>query len=280
MKKQKINIRSVIYSLLGVLASTTFVLSILVQVPSVPPARTDIKSFEGGSLIYENKEESEEVENPVKEGVTIGNIKLGDNVHKVTPEVRENLRNAGVFTLGKMNPMLYKENKETPPSGTPVDIEVPETPKENVAPQPTGIKLETPEGVVHLEYTSGVLPVTKDLYKVDRIYGMVGEQFNYGIEIRSEGMANKEVVSVLPGIISNVGSSEEYGNYVVINHGTVSSLYSRLNSPSIVKIGDRVFMGDPIGYIEASEDPHLYFEMDVDGVRFNPEIFINAIKGD
>jgi murein DD-endopeptidase MepM/ murein hydrolase activator NlpD len=81
-----------------------------------------------------------------------------------------------------------------------------------------------------------------------------------------------------PGVVAAVGSGNTgYGNYVVIEHGGgMSTLYGHL-ATSLVKVGDHVTQGQPIGLegsTGASTGPHLHFEVRVNSVPVNPLAYL------
>ncbi|MDD6489709.1 MAG: peptidoglycan DD-metalloendopeptidase family protein [Clostridia bacterium] len=78
---------------------------------------------------------------------------------------------------------------------------------------------------------------------------------------------------------SSCGCGGGYGNYVMIDHGNGKiSIYGHLSGVT-VSIGDRVVAGQLIGYVGStgySTGPHLHFEMQQDGIKYNPMIEFNS----
>jgi len=74
-----------------------------------------------------------------------------------------------------------------------------------------------------------------------------------------------------------VASAVGYGNYVVLAHRNgVATLYGHL-AASLVKPGDSVVQGQPIGLEGStgnSTGPHLHFEMRVSGQPVDPRPFL------
>jgi murein DD-endopeptidase MepM/ murein hydrolase activator NlpD len=105
------------------------------------------------------------------------------------------------------------------------------------------------------------------------MYGFA--HFHTGIDLAG---GNKTIVAAADGIVAVVGSGNTgYGNYVLIVHaGGIETLYGHL-SVAMVKPGDRVAQGQPIG-IEgntgASTGPHLHFEVRVNGTPIDPMPFL------
>jgi len=80
------------------------------------------------------------------------------------------------------------------------------------------------------------------------------------------------------GIVALVGSSSSgYGNYVVIAHsGGLDTLYGHL-STALVKPGQLVVQGQPIGLEGSSGNstgPHLHFELRINQTPVNPAPYL------
>ena len=90
------------------------------------------------------------------------------------------------------------------------------------------------------------------------------------------------------GIVLLVGAGTTgYGNYVVLEHnGGLQTLYGHLEK-ALVKAGDRVTQGQPIGLEGStgnSTGPHLHFELRIDGKPVDPAPYLppgppSAFKG-
>jgi len=80
------------------------------------------------------------------------------------------------------------------------------------------------------------------------------------------------------GIVILVGAGPYgYGNYVVLEHaGGLTTLYGHLNQ-SLVKVGDQVIQGQPIGLEGStgnSTGPHLHFELRIDNKPVDPTPYL------
>jgi len=80
------------------------------------------------------------------------------------------------------------------------------------------------------------------------------------------------------GIVALVGSSSSgYGNYVVIAHsGGLDTLYGHL-STAVVKVGDRVSQGQPVGLEGSSGNStgaHLHFELRINQKPVDPSPYL------
>ncbi len=102
-----------------------------------------------------------------------------------------------------------------------------------------------------------------------------------GIDICSS--LGESVMAAADGIVTEVYAHPMMGNTVVIAHdGNAETVYQNLADDMLVSVGDTVKAGEVIGavgesaIIEIAEDPHLHFEMQVDGVRVDPVDYIAA----
>jgi hypothetical protein len=86
---------------------------------------------------------------------------------------------------------------------------------------------------------------------------------------------NTNVTAAADGIVTEVGNGGGYGNYVIIKHGTKSTLYAHLNR-ALVRVGQTVKNGQAIAKsggrpgspgAGASTGPHLHFEVRDNGGR-------------
>ncbi len=101
-----------------------------------------------------------------------------------------------------------------------------------------------------------------------------------GIDISAE--EGSEVYAVCDGTVSAVYAHPMHGRTVEITHsGGIVSVYSNLSADGLkVKVGDSVASGALIGVvgdtslIELCDEPHLHFEMKVNGVSVNPLDYI------
>lgn len=102
-----------------------------------------------------------------------------------------------------------------------------------------------------------------------------------GIDISADQGAS--VYAVANGTVTKVFNDHFHGKTVEISHeGGIVSVYSNLSSDGIaVKEGDSVTSGTKIGVvgdtslIELADEPHLHFEMKIDGKSLNPLDYIS-----
>ncbi len=90
------------------------------------------------------------------------------------------------------------------------------------------------------------------------------------------------VCAAADGVVSEVYEHPMMGYTVVISHdGGAESVYHNLDEEAAVGVGDIVKCGDVIGavgesaIIEIAEEPHLHFEMCIEGVRVDPLDYID-----
>jgi len=107
-----------------------------------------------------------------------------------------------------------------------------------------------------------------------------GASFHPGLDITAP--FGERVVAAGSGVVVSAGNEGDgYGDKVVINHGSdISTLYGHL-SATLVKKGEEVKEGDPIGRVGStgrSTGDHLHFEIRVDGMPVNPLAYLASKK--
>ena len=99
-----------------------------------------------------------------------------------------------------------------------------------------------------------------------------------GVDIKGE--IGVKVFAALDGVVETVNLKDpRWGKVIMIDHGdNIKTLYASLNSIEVTE-GKWVDRGDIIGTLgksapmELLEGPHLHFEVVIDGVNVNPEIY-------
>ncbi|MEG1760943.1 MAG: M23 family metallopeptidase [Hydrogenoanaerobacterium sp.] len=105
-----------------------------------------------------------------------------------------------------------------------------------------------------------------------RKHPLTGEDdFHTGIDIAApEGTP---ISAVLDGIVSETGSSESYGNYIIISHSAgLETVYCHC-SKILVPIGTKVIQRETIakvGNTGASTGSHVHLEIRINGLQANP----------
>lgn len=91
------------------------------------------------------------------------------------------------------------------------------------------------------------------------------------------------VMAAADGVVSEVYAHPMMGYTVVVRHdGGAETIYQNLAEDIAVSVGDTVKSGEVIGavgdsaLIEIAEEPHLHFELRVDGKTVNPLDYISA----
>lgn len=100
---------------------------------------------------------------------------------------------------------------------------------------------------------------------------------NSGVDFVSNNVF--EVVSILPGTVTDVKEDELLGKIVEVKHDKYVALYQSLSDVSVKK-GDSIFQGQPIGKSGTNEldkviGNHLHFELSYDGNIVNPLDHLN-----
>jgi len=105
--------------------------------------------------------------------------------------------------------------------------------------------------------------------------GKRGDDYHPGIDIA--GREGEPVRTAGDGAVLVAGWNEEYGNFVLIDHGFgITTLYAHNSSLSVRK-EDRVRTGDVIAFTGDSghsTGPHLHFEVRRNGIPVDPRSFL------
>jgi murein DD-endopeptidase MepM/ murein hydrolase activator NlpD len=98
-------------------------------------------------------------------------------------------------------------------------------------------------------------------------------RFHGGVDVRAA--YGSEVSSAAAGRVVSTGTHGGYGLSVVVEHAPgLQTRYAHL-SASLVRVGDEVSAGQPVGRAGRSgraTGPHLHFEVIQDGQRIDPEL--------
>ena len=125
-----------------------------------------------------------------------------------------------------------------------------------------------------------IAPLQYSNVYVSQHYGHNGHK---GVDICTRGTGStmgKEIRAAADGVVYSAEFHKSWGNNVYINHG--NGVYTRYAhcSKMIVSAGDQVKQGQVIAYVGNTGNsfgPHLHFEVWVNGVRTNPEVWIPAM---
>lgn len=150
----------------------------------------------------------------------------------------------------------------------------------------------TPKQVAEVEAPVSVLPefIMPTIGNVSKTFSidvlvwsntMEDYRTHNGIDICAS--LGEGVMAAADGIVTEVYEHPMMGTTVVIAHdGNAETVYQNLAEDVAVSVGDTVKAGEVIGavgesaIIEIAEDPHLHFELQVDGTRVDPLDYITA----
>ena len=140
---------------------------------------------------------------------------------------------------------------------------------------------------VPVSSTTFVLPmkdatISKDYSGTELQYNDTLKQWEIHKAIDFKAGEDLQVYAVSDGTVSNVYTNYLEGTVVEITHANgLVSIYKSLNSDVAVSVGDKVSTGSVIGKAgesmaqEANTGAHLHFEMTKDGVKVNPNNYID-----
>lgn len=155
--------------------------------------------------------------------------------------------------------------------------EEPEGPTPDSKPEP-----ETPKPTVYLAPTEGVISQKHDLSAPVFSITMNEWRTHNGLDIATT--LGAPVKASAAGTVKEIADHMWLGKSVLIDHGNgVVSVYRNLAEqlPEGLAVGQTVSAGQVIGnvgesaWIETAEEPHLHFEMEVDGAPVDPLSYIS-----
>ena len=115
-------------------------------------------------------------------------------------------------------------------------------------------------------------------YRSDPFTG--ANKYHSGIDIDGFGNDGGAIVAAASGTVVTSSYDAGYGNYVIIDHGGMQTLYAH-NSGNAVSVGDYVSQGQTIGYLGATgraTGTHCHFEVFVGGSRVDPAQYFSGIS--
>ncbi|KEP72567.1 hypothetical protein HR12_43030, partial [Microbacterium sp. SUBG005] len=110
-----------------------------------------------------------------------------------------------------------------------------------------------------------------------------------GLDMAGPGVTG-QMIPAARGVVSFAGGSggtTGYGYYVIVDHGTINgdqveTLYGHMKTAPIVAVGQTVQKRDllgPVGNTGNSFGDHLHWEIRVNGVPVDPQIFMQRYAG-
>ena len=255
------------------------------KVPNVVTAKSDVREMD----VYRNRKER--VMDHAIDDIGFEEIALiGYDTYHVRDMDMEEYKNSKVVIYGRVNPMWYWENVSVSIDKAG-DDEYGDSLDTKGYDMLTGKMVDINVGFIKDKIRrNGSLPVREEYYNITSNFGIRPDPFNEdimvfhtGLDISEIGINGREVMAVLPGVISKVSNNSGYGNFVIINHGDFATVYGHLEGYTRdLEEGLEVEVGDVIGYVGStgrSTGPHLHLEFDIDGVKVDPKIFMNIITG-
>jgi murein DD-endopeptidase MepM/ murein hydrolase activator NlpD len=110
--------------------------------------------------------------------------------------------------------------------------------------------------------------------RISRSFEESGQRPHLGIDIAAEEGAL--IRSVANGVVVECGFRDDLGNFIVVDHGVVTSLYGHCKEV-MVSNGQSIVGGAPIGKVGETgraSGPHLHLEVIEDGMPRNPLDFL------
>ena len=109
-----------------------------------------------------------------------------------------------------------------------------------------------------------------------RIHPIDGElSFHYGTDFAAD--SGDDVTAFADGYVYAAGTSEGYGNYLILTHeGGFSTIYAHLSSINVSE-GEMMSRGQLIGAVGQTgkaTGPHLHFELLCSDIYLNPEYYL------
>ncbi len=255
------------------------------KVPNVVTAKSDVREMD----VYRNRKErvmDHDIDDIEFEEIAL----IGYDTYHVRDKDMEEYKNSKVVIYGRVNPMWYWENVSVSIDKAG-DDEYGDSLNTKGYDMLTGKMVDINVGFIKDKIRrNGSLPVREEYYNITSNFGIRPDPFNEdimvfhtGLDISEIGINGREVMAVLPGVISKVSNNSGYGNFVIINHGDFATVYGHLEGYiRNLEEGLEVEAGDVIGYVGStgrSTGPHVHLEFDVDGVKVDPKIFMDIIIG-
>jgi len=115
-------------------------------------------------------------------------------------------------------------------------------------------------------------------YRSDPFTG--AQAYHSGIDIDGFNNAGQPVVAAASGTVITASYDGGYGNYVIIDHGSTSTVYAHCSGLAVSQ-GDYVSQGQTVGYLGDSgraTGVHLHFEVYVGNDRVDPTQYFSGLS--
>ena len=214
----------------------------------------------------------------VKEGATVkaGQV-LGNVGDSAMIEIAEEPHLHFEMTLNdqQVDPADYLEGAQMPQPEEPETAEpTPNDPTISFDKQPLSALVPNGSVYKHHDPSLQVFNQTTSDYRV-----------HLGIDIATD--MNAEVYALYDGTVENIWEDPMLGYCLTVNHGNgLRSTYKNLSGsyPTGVEIGATVKAGQAVGYVgdsammEIADEPHLHFEMSLDGETVDPADYLEGAQ--
>lgn len=114
-------------------------------------------------------------------------------------------------------------------------------------------------------------------YRSDPFTG--ANTYHNGIDIDGFNNDGNIIVAAADGTVITASYDSAYGNYVIIDHGDITTLYAHMSGMA-VSVGEYVSAGQTIGYLGATgraTGTHCHFEVFVGGSRVDPASYFSGL---
>jgi len=115
-------------------------------------------------------------------------------------------------------------------------------------------------------------------YRSDPFTG--AQAYHSGIDIDGFNNAGQPVVAAASGTVITASYDGGYGNYVIIDHGSTSTVYAHCSGLAVSQ-GDYVSQGQTVGYLGdtgRATGVHLHFEVYVGNDRVDPTQYFSGLS--
>ncbi len=174
-----------------------------------------------------------------------------------------------------VNPADYLEGIQAPEPDEPETAEpTPENPEISFDKQPLSSLVTNGSIFKRHDPHNQVFSNTMNDYRI-----------HLGIDVTTD--MNAEVYALYDGTVEKLWNDPMMGHCLAINHGNeLLSIYKNLSGsyPAGVEAGAKIQAGQAVGYvgdsamIEIADEPHLHFEMTLNGLSVNPADYLEGIQ--